>query len=97
MTKTYFQVISPDGIEIMPDLEHETREPAVQEYVQWTKRFERQGYYSSNRGRIDLQDLHSFCKMGEYRYNEIEDEYELVKTTRITKPEIKLALSAGFS
>lgn len=62
--KKYYIVISPDGIDISGEL-HKTREEAKAEIKEWVKRFEFQGYYSSNNGRISLSDLPKMCRIVE--------------------------------
>jgi len=60
-----FDVISPDGIPI--DFEpYNTEADARTGFKTWVRRFEMQGYYSSNNGRIRLADLKSSCKLVKY-------------------------------
>ncbi len=57
MTKTMYNVLSPDGIFISCE-PFNTEEEAVKYAYQWCKRYERQGYYSTNRWeKIPLEDL----------------------------------------
>ena len=57
MTKTMYDVISPDGIPISCE-PFNTEKEAVKYALQWCKRFERQGYYStSGWEKIPLADL----------------------------------------
>lgn len=61
-----YEVISPDGFPI----DFETRyynsfEEAEEAFEKWKERYSRQGYYSSNKGRIPLEDLKNHCKIGE--------------------------------
>jgi len=59
---TEFDVISPDGIPL--DFEsYKSEAEARQAFKTWAKRFEFQGYYSSNNGRIALDDLQSNCRL----------------------------------
>lgn len=59
---TNFDIISPDGIPIDFD-SYKSEKEARKAFKNWAKRFEMQGYYSSNMGRIALQDLPSNCKL----------------------------------
>ena len=57
MTKTMYDVISPDGFPIAHE-PFNTQAEALKYAFQWCKRFEQQGYYStSRRGKIPLEDL----------------------------------------
>jgi hypothetical protein len=57
-----YQVISPDGFTIEADKPYYTsKKRAVEAFKKWVGRYERQGYYSSNAGRINLKDLEYFC------------------------------------
>lgn len=56
-------VLSPDGITIEFDRPHYTSmEKAEQAFENWKKRYEFQGYYSTNGYRIPLNDLKQHCK-----------------------------------
>lgn len=60
---TKIQVLSPDGFTI--DFEknsYKDSAAADKAFDAWAKRFEAQGYYSSNRGRIALSELKSYCR-----------------------------------
>jgi len=59
---TKFDVISPDGLPINPS-NYASEAKARTAFKKWAKRFEMQGYYSSNAGRIELDDLQSHCKL----------------------------------
>jgi hypothetical protein len=61
MSQTIFQVYSPDGFSIMGSKTFSSLEEAKQQFDQWVKRFENQGYYASNKGRISLDDLEKSC------------------------------------
>jgi len=65
--KVFYDIISPDGFTIrMPgDPLFKTRVEGVKYFNQWKKRFEFQGYYSSNYGRILLIDLFDECTWAE--------------------------------
>lgn len=55
-------VLSPDGFEIeFGTSSYKDMDTAVAAFKNWAKRFEFQGYYSSNRGRIPLTELHEYC------------------------------------
>ena len=60
--KKKYDVISPDGFSIrigVPPFKSKEERDAY--FEQWKKRYEAQGYYSSNSGRISLSDLESAC------------------------------------
>jgi hypothetical protein len=57
------KVLSPDGFTIDHNYEHYASMPAaVFAFEMWKKRYERQGYYSSNNGRISLNELKDHCQ-----------------------------------
>ena len=58
-----FDVISPDGFSIHFSDLYDTKEDAMIAFSDWKKRYEQQGYYSSNRGRIPLNELEQHCKI----------------------------------
>lgn len=62
MTTKKYQILSPDGFTINLE-EYTSPENAWSGFDEWKKRFTRQGYYSSNDGRISLSDLKSHCKL----------------------------------
>lgn len=64
-TKKRFNVISPDGFSIDRVLTYKSKKGAFKAFVLWKKRFEAQGYYSSNKGRIALEDLADQCRIVE--------------------------------
>lgn len=58
------QALSPDGIYI--DIEHwdyPSKKAAEKALDKWMKRYEQQGYYSSNQGRIPLEALKEHCSI----------------------------------
>jgi hypothetical protein len=60
------RVLSPDGFDIYHDpFEYETIKEATEHLDKWVKRYEIQGYYSSNNGRIPLEQLKQYCKFVE--------------------------------
>ena len=65
-TKKRFDVISPDGFAIDRVATYKNRDEAIAAFNIWKKRFEIQGYYSSNHGRIALDDLADFCIIVEF-------------------------------
>ena len=65
-TKKRFDVISPDGFAIDRVATYKNRDEAIVAFNIWKKRFEIQGYYSSNHGRIALDDLADFCIIVEF-------------------------------
>jgi len=58
-----FEVFSPDGFAISREETYPSREVAEQKLQEWVKRYEFQGYYSSNKGIITLDELASRCKI----------------------------------
>lgn len=56
VTKGY-RLLSPDGIDIERDTIYKTLDEVETAFNKWKKRYEKQGYYSSNLDRIDLEDL----------------------------------------
>ena len=61
MPKQKYTVLSPDGFNIRFENEWNTKEEAQQALTKWMERYEAQGYYSSNEGRIPLHELESRC------------------------------------
>lgn len=57
-----FDVLSPDGIPIFYNRTYASREEATAAFNEWKKRYEQQGYYSSNYGRIPLDELERHCQ-----------------------------------
>jgi hypothetical protein len=58
---TKYEVLSPDGFTIEFDRPYYTsKERAFEAFDKWKKRYEVQGYYSSNNGRITLDDLENY-------------------------------------
>lgn len=54
-------ILSPDGFPISME-PFETKEEALTFFGDWKKGFKNQGYYSSNNGRIPLEDLENHCE-----------------------------------
>lgn len=63
-----YNVISPDGFAIERDKFYTTKKEAMIALTKWVKRYEQQGYYSSNNGRIQLNQLKNSCKIIKYIY-----------------------------
>jgi hypothetical protein len=63
-----WDVISPDGISIHHEDTYDSPEKAIEAFYEWKKRYEHQGYYSSAKGRICLDDLQSECSLVELNY-----------------------------
>jgi hypothetical protein len=61
-----YEVLSPDGITIEFDKPYYTsRKKAYEAFDKWKKRYEAQGYYSSNNGRIPLHELENYMTIRE--------------------------------
>ena len=61
-----YEVLSPDGFTIEFDRPYYTsKERAMIAFNEWKERFRRQGYYSSNNGRIPLEDLENYMTIRE--------------------------------
>lgn len=57
-----YQVLSPDGFTIEFDKwTYPTKKEMMDSFYKWKKRYELQGYYSSNNGRIPLDKLEKYC------------------------------------
>lgn len=64
MSNYKYVVLSPDGFTI--EFEHPyytSLKKALDALDKWMKRYEVQGYYSSNRGRIPLGELPDHCTL----------------------------------
>ena len=70
MTKTVYDVLSPDEFSISPDEFYTSPEAAEAAFHKWAERFKQQGYYSSNRGRIELADLQDECSLSPREFDE---------------------------
>mgnify|MGYP003335802340 CR=1 FL=1 len=61
--KYRIMVLSPDGFTIEAEIRsYPTQAKADEAFEKWKKRYEIQGYYSSNEGRIPLSELKSYCQ-----------------------------------
>jgi uncharacterized protein YaaR (DUF327 family) len=63
--KTSYDVISPDGFSIHFSDTYKTKKQAKNALKEWVKRYENQGYYASNKGRIPLNELEQHCRIVE--------------------------------
>ena len=63
MAKKKYDILSPDGFSIHHSDTYSSPEAAWKAFDKWKKRYEMQGYYSSNRGRIPLDELKDHCKL----------------------------------
>ena len=61
--KNTFDVISPDGFSIHPVETYSSLDEALKAFENWKQRYQKQGYYSSNHGRITLDDLINHVKI----------------------------------
>jgi hypothetical protein len=61
-----YDVISPDGFSISFDQFWDSPEEALVAQKEWAKRYEQQGYYSSNGGRIPLAELEDHCRIVDF-------------------------------
>ena len=58
------EVLSPDGFTIEFDKPYyPSKKKAFEAFDNWKKRYELQGYYSSNNGRIPLEDLENYMSI----------------------------------
>ena len=63
---TNYEVLSPDGFTIEFDRPYYTsKEKAFEAFDKWKERYKVQGYYSSNTGRIPLEDLEDYMYIRE--------------------------------
>jgi hypothetical protein len=63
---TKYEVLSPDGFTIEFDRPYYTsKEKAFEAFDKWKERYKVQGYYSSNNGRIPLEDLEDYMYIRE--------------------------------
>jgi len=58
---TKYDVKSPDGISIARTGYYSTTTEAGEALEKWVENYSRQGYYSSNMGRIPLEELALHC------------------------------------
>jgi hypothetical protein len=60
---TKYDVKSPDGISIARTGYYSTTTEAGEALEKWVENYSRQGYYSSNMGRIPLEELALHCEL----------------------------------
>jgi len=63
MAKEEFDILSPDGFAISFDKTYSTLMEAARAFIKWKQSFSKQGFYSSNEGRIHLDDLRDDCQL----------------------------------
>ena len=68
-----FDVISPDGFSIERDKTYTSKKQAQDALNRWMRRYESQGHYSSNNGRIPLNELESKCIIKPINESQIPD------------------------
>lgn len=61
--KKQYDILSPDGFSIHPVDTYSSPKKAWAAFDKWKKGYEVQGYYSSNRGRIPLDELKDNCRL----------------------------------
>lgn len=74
MSNKQWTVLSPDGFAIHPEDTYTSKKAAKAAFKEWAKRFERQGYYSSAGGRIELIALEDYCQ-----FIELEDDESILE------------------
>lgn len=73
--KKAYEVLSPDGFTIEFDpIHYPTKKAALAAFNVWKTRYEAQGYYSSNNGRIALDDLENHCSFNPIEIDPDEEE-----------------------
>lgn len=65
--KEEWEVLSPDGFSIERDKTYPSLAAAEEAFDQWKERYERQGYYSSCDGRINLEYLKDACQFNQIK------------------------------
>tara|TARA_R110000803_G_scaffold78075_3_gene143139 strand:- start:14915 stop:15121 length:207 start_codon:yes stop_codon:yes gene_type:complete len=68
MKSQKFDIISPDGFSIHMSDTYKTPEKAWKAFEAWKGRYSAQGYYSSNAGRIPLDQLKDSCSLVTVNY-----------------------------
>lgn len=58
-----YDVISPDGFSINRNGYYKTKKEAEKAKAEYPNRFKQQGYYSSIRGQIALDELPNYCRI----------------------------------
>lgn len=64
-------LLSPDGFSMYNGKLYDDTEEAIEDFLEWKQRYVEQGYYSSNKGRIDILDLydHMIFKVIKFQKN----------------------------
>ena len=57
-----YQILSPDNLPI-DNKRYKSIRAAKSGFNKWKAKYKRQGYYSSNIGKIELIDLELFCTL----------------------------------
>ena len=65
--KVRYDVISPDGFSINREGTYPSVAAAKKGLAEWAKRYERQGYYASVRGRIAIEDIPAYSRIVEVK------------------------------
>jgi len=61
---TRYEVLSPDGFTIEFDRPYYiSKKNAIEAFDKWKERYKLQGYYSSNNGRIPLEELEDYMSI----------------------------------
>lgn len=63
MKNQKFQILSPDGFTIEMDKEHYSDSEVKKALKSFVERYKKQGYYSSNNGRIPLNKIVDHCSI----------------------------------
>lgn len=63
MKNIRYDLLSPDGFAIDREETYETPEKAREAFNKWIERYEGQGYYSTNKGRIPLYEVWDRMKL----------------------------------
>ena len=64
MAAKRYQVLSPDGFTIDREIDtYPSKEKAEDALTEWIKRYEKQGYYSTNGKRIPLNEIRNYCSL----------------------------------
>tara|TARA_R110002110_G_scaffold348972_1_gene559213 strand:- start:763 stop:981 length:219 start_codon:yes stop_codon:yes gene_type:complete len=63
-----YVILSPNGFSIHNKIGSILRSEVLKTFSNWKKNFESQGYYSGNRGNINLHDLDDHCQVTKVDY-----------------------------
>jgi len=59
-----YLLLSPDGFPIRRDTIYDNPQQALDDFIEWKKTYEQQGYYSNaRRERIPLKELDDHCRL----------------------------------